>query len=152
MTLTRRSAFAPLATAIVSLVSADAIMQTLLAGDMIYNQTAPVGSQLPYITLGFGQENANNTFAAPGMETHQTLDIWTRKAAVVGGGLGLTLGADALWAIYDRLVALLHEQPLTLPNFRTVIGTLTMQATMVDPDGESLHGLAWYDLISRQTA
>lgn len=151
MTLLRpRSAISPLAAAIVTAVSADSALGALLAGDKIYNTTAPVGSPFPYLVFGLTQENPNNMFSAQGVETFQTIDIWTRKAATVGSTAAI--GADQLWAIYDALYGLLHGATLTMTNFRTVVGTMTMLATMVDPDGESLHGIARYDVISRQTA
>lgn len=151
MTMLRtRSAIGPLAAAIVTAISADSTLAALLAGDKIYNTTAPVGSPFPYLVLGLSQELPNSMFSAQGVETYQTIDIWTRKAATAGSAA--TLGADQLWAIYDGIAGCLNLQRLALANFTMAIGVVTMIATMVDPDGESLHGIARYDVISRQTA
>lgn len=151
-TLRRTSQFGPLAAAIVTAVEADSLLSGLLATPGIWNTTAPETSPFPYLVLGFSLESAADVFGAPGVVTGQTIDIWTRKSTVTGSGAGMTLGADQLWAIYSALYGLLHGTTLSVAGFLIVSGTLTMQATMVDPDGESLHGIARYEVTSRQTA
>lgn len=147
----RFSQLSPLTVALVAAIEADATLQGLLAGDMIYNSEAPEGAELPYITLGFSTELDDNVFATPGTLAGQTLDIWTRKTTITGGATA-QLGNDSLLAIYSAIRALLHHRPLSIAGFRHCIGTIQLQATMQDPDGKTLHGICQYQVISRESA
>lgn len=136
-----------LSTAIVAAVRADTALGLLLAGNRIYDVNPPPKTPFPYITLGFRQESDDNVFSAPGTIAGQVLDIWTRESTAVEQ----VSGAEQLMAIYAALRALLHQRPLSIGGFRSVLGVIALLATMEDPDGLTLHAVVRYDLTSRQS-
>lgn len=146
----RVSQLGPVGIAVVSAIEGSSALGAILAGNKVYDGQAPQGSPFPYITLGTSLESANNVFAGYGTDLSQTIDIWTRKTTTTSGTIQ-ELGGRQMKAIYGALYSLLHEQPLTVSGFRVCIGTLQWWALIDDPDGITMHGIARYDIISRQT-
>ena len=133
----------PLNVAIVAAIEADAPTSALLATPGVYNTVVPPNSPLPYCVLSFATELADNVHGQFGTTASQQIDIWGRNATELGNGQVL--------GIYGALYALFHERPLTVTGFRVVIGTLALIALTVDIDGETIHGIARYQVTSRQT-
>lgn len=142
MTVRRQSALSAISVAIVAAIAGDDVLGDVLAGAKVYNQVAPPKSPFPYCTLDFATETADNEFNALGTNARRQISWWGRRE--------LVLGDTEMLAIWNGLYGLLHEQPLSLDGFRMVIGTLELIGILPDPDGETLHGIAQYSVISRQ--
>ncbi|MEO7102877.1 MAG: DUF3168 domain-containing protein [Gemmatimonadaceae bacterium] len=144
----RNSQLWPLQVALATAIAADATLQGILAGDMVYSVSPPENTPYPYITFGLVQENDDNLFGKPGTLAGQVLDIWTRKTTTTGGATQ-EIGGRQVLQIYGALRHLLHQQPLTVTGFSVVNGLVSLLATMDDPDGITVHGVARYDVTSR---
>lgn len=138
----------PLTIAIVSAIEDDTTLASILKGDKVYNTMAPPNSPMPYITLGLVQEQDDNVFGGPGVLGGQVMDIWTRKTSVTGSSQ--MLGNRDAVLIYASLRRIFHNKPITVTGFRPVLGVISLLATMLDPDGETVHAIVRYDLTSRE--
>lgn len=143
MTAVARSALSPTIVVIATAIENDIPLGTVLAGDKVYNSVAPEQSPFPYLVLDTPAERADNVFNRRGVSDDLQIHIWTRKPTQLGNMEALD--------IWDKLYALLHEQPLVVSGWQLVIGTLALISIFPDADGETMHGIASYSTILRQT-
>jgi hypothetical protein len=141
----------PLKEAIVSAVEASASLQALLAPPGIYSLEPSEGTPYPYITFGLTTETDDDMFNADGTLASVQLDVWTLLESPLDDG-SFEVSSRLAEQIYGELRQLLHKRPLAVAGFRMVMGTITLVATLLDPDGEHVHAIVRYDVTQREAA
>jgi hypothetical protein len=122
--------------AIRDLLLADA---TLVA--KLYNSTSvydfvPPGSSFPYISIGEAQVKDFDAKNLNGTDNDIYIHTWTQ-------GAGRKKAKEIMGDIYR----ILHRASLTVTGFTPILSRFTFAETMIDPDGQTYHGIQRFRII-----
>jgi len=121
--------------AIVAALKASSPIGSLIA-DRVYDRP-PQDVVFPYISLGPEQAEPFDAQLLDGWDVSLQIDTWSRKPGRVEARQIMTAIAGAL-----------HDQPLAVSGHAFVMGRMTMQTTMNDPDGVTVHGVQKFRFIT----
>lgn len=110
----------------------DVPLVTLLGGAKIYDDT-PQRTEFPYVTFGRSVMRDWSTGTDKGHEHIVTLHVWSRAA-----------GRRQVHEIISAIEAALHDQSLSMADFRLVNLRHENSDARRDPDGETYHGAVRY--------
>lgn len=125
----------PLQAALVATLKGAAAVSAFV-GARVYDR-APQDVTFPYISLGAEIASIFDAADIDGREIEWQIDTWSRKAGRVETRQIMTAIADAL-----------HDQALAVSGHAFVMGRMTMQTTMDDPDGVTVHGVQKFRFIT----
>ena len=111
-------------------------LTTLLGGVRVYDD-APQAAVYPFITLGQSVIRDWSTGTEDGAEHSLTLHIWSRSG-----------GKKQVLEIIEAIKAVLHDQPLALPDHRLVNLRHELSEARLDPDGDTFHGIVRYRAVT----
>lgn len=97
---------------------------------------SPESIDFPNITFGPSDFLPDDYECIPGRVETLQLDVWSRAQD----------GKREAKAICDAVVAVLHEQPLTLESGRAVRVSLELARVFADPDGLTTHGVLQFQI------
>jgi Protein of unknown function (DUF3168) len=105
-------------------------LSAALAPVPVYD-AVPAASPFPYVSIGdqTAADNADKTDRAAERVTI-TLHVWSRKS-----------GRKEVKELAAKVVAALHDYPLTVAGFAPVTLTHEFSNDFYDPDGITLHGV-----------
>lgn len=121
-------------TAIYATLTGDAALTALIGGRVADH--APEYLAFPCVTFGPSDYLPDDYECMPGRVETIQLDVWSRAQD----------GKRECKAICDRVVALLHEQPMTLSAGRAARVTLELARVFDDPDGLTTHGVLQFQI------
>lgn len=134
--MTRVSALAPLAIAIVRAVENDATLAALLADDLIYQGEAPPGAAMPYIVLAAPAESGLNLFNRAGTQNAEQIHIWA------DGGGHYSAALQQVRSIASEVMRVLANDPLPMPGFEMIGRDVALVTVIRDPDSPGVaHGV-----------
>lgn len=110
---------------ILTKLTGDAPLRSLLGGPRIYDET-PRGQPFPFATFGVFIASDNSTSSDRGHETRLEILVFSRDGST----------REAL-LIADRIEALLHDAPLALAGHHLVNLQLVESNTALERDGET---------------
>ena len=111
-------------------------LTTLLGGDRVYDD-APQAAASPFITLGQSVIRDWSTGTEDGAEHSLTLHVWSRSG-----------GKKQALEIIEAIKAVLHDQPLMLPDHHLVNLRHELSEARLDPDGDTFHGIVRYRAVT----
>ncbi len=114
----------------------DANLTSLLGGSKIYD-LAPRRTKPPYITIGMTQERDWSTSTEGGSEHVVTLHCWTENK-------GRKLADEILQSVKE----IMASASLSMSNHGLVNLVYEFSEIRRDPDGETLHGLVRYRIVT----
>ena len=122
--------------AIYQALIADTALTTLLGSAKIYDHV-PQRTKPPYITIGMTLEREWDTSTEEGREHIITLHSWTENK-------GRKLAQDIIIAIEQ----VIRTTPLNLTNHVLVNKVFEFNEVRRDPDGETIHGITRYRMVT----
>lgn len=122
--------------AIYQKLRSDAPLFALLGGAKIYDD-APQRTEFPYVTFGRSVVRDWSTGTDSGHEHIVTLHVWSRAA-----------GRRQVHAIISAIEAALHDQQLSVADFRLINLRHDNSDSRRDPDGETYHGTVRYRAVT----
>ena len=111
-------------------------LTTLLGGVRVYDD-APQAAPYPFITLGQSVIRDWSTGTEDGAEHNLTLHVWSRSG-----------GKKQALEIIEAIKAVLHDQPLALPDHHLVNLRHELSEARLDPDGDTFHGIVRYRAVT----
>ena len=111
-------------------------LTTLLGGVRVYDD-APQAAVFPFITLGQSVIRDWSTGTEDGAEHGLTLHVWSRAG-----------GKKQMLEITEAIRAVLHDQPLMLPDHHLVNLRHEFSEARLDPDGDTFHGIVRYRAVT----
>ena len=111
-------------------------LTTLLGGVRVYDD-APQAAAYPFITLGQSVIRDWSTGTEDGAEHSLTLHVWSRSG-----------GKKQALEIIEAIKAVLHDQPLALPDHHLVNLRHELSEARLDPDGDTFHGIVRYRAVT----
>lgn len=131
-----RSALSPSQDAIQAVLSADAGLAAM--GVSVYDDV-PEGAPYPYVVLGEALETPGGTHGRMGWDVVHTVHVWSAYR-----------GNAEVSAIADRVVALLHLQPLAIDGFQHQSTRFEFRQTLRDPIERLRHTPIRFRVITYQ--
>lgn len=120
-------------------LSASTPLITLLGGAKIYDLT-PRRTKPPYITIGMTQERDWSTSTEEGSEHIVTLHSWTENR-----------GRKQADELQEAIKSVIANAAFTMPTHQLINLSYEFSEIRRDPDGEILHGLIRYRIITEPT-
>jgi hypothetical protein len=111
-------------------------LTTLLDGVRVYDY-APQSAPYPFIALGQSVVRDWSTGTEDGSKHDLTLHVWSR-----------TGGKKQVHEIIEVIKAVLHDQPLRLPDHHLVNLRHEFSEVRLDPDGHTFHGIVRYRAVT----
>jgi len=111
-------------------------LTTLLGGVRVYDH-APQAAPYPFITLGQSVIRDWSTGTEDGAKHTLTLHVWSR-----------TGGKKQVLEIIEAIKAVLHDQPLMLPDHHLINLRHEFSEARLDPDGDTFHGIVRYRAVT----
>jgi len=111
-------------------------LTTLLGGVRVYDD-APQAAPYPFITLGQSVIRDWSTGTEDGAEHNLTLHVWSRSG-----------GKKQVLEIIEAIKAVLHDQPLLLPDHHLVNLRHELSEARLDLDGDTFHGIVRYRAVT----
>lgn len=123
-------------TGVCAVLTNDATLMALLAGDGVYDEVAE-NAAFPYIYLGEPVENVQDTFARRGRDVQFKPRIWSQYR-----------GNKELYTIADRVIFLLDRQPFTISSGVVAYCLYAGAPTVIrDPDQVSRQMVLTFNLL-----
>ena len=116
--------------AIYNALTGDATLMGMVQG---VHDHVPQGAAFPYVTVGEGSARPWRAVGLDGVETTLILHVWSRER-----------GRKQAKQIMAEMHRILDDADLAVPGHALIWLRFEFSETILDSDGITYHGIAWY--------